>query len=269
MGHPAIELKDLVAGYNRKPVFGPVNAEVPAASLNILVGANGAGKSTLLQTVAGSLPPVSGNVYLDGKDVSTLSRKELSAMLGHVFTEHRSAGGLTVRELVEMGRYPYTGLLGRLSKQDSDIVAAAMERVSVADKADCFLADISDGERQKAMIARALAQNTRILLLDEPTNFLDAASRIEILALLRELVDNEDITVILSTHDVSSVLPLADNVVTLLPGASQALEITPANTPETFSRLNCIFADRNVGFDEKKGDFKLYSRPKFIKNSNL
>ncbi len=254
---PAISLHDAAIGYQGRPLFDAVSLDIAAGTLNVIVGANGSGKSTLLHTIGGNLHPVAGKVLLDGNDVTRLSRRRLARTLSLVYTERFMAGGLTVSELVEMGRNPYTGFTGRLSADDRAIVARAMTDAGIAAKADAFLSDISDGERQKAMIARALGQQTPIMLLDEPTNFLDAASRLEILTLIASLVRERGITVLLSTHDTPQALALADNVITVLPTETPPIACTPVDSPLTNQRLGRVFADRGVVFDPSRRDFVL------------
>lgn len=250
-----IELTNLSIGYDGRALFEPFSLKIPKGTFNVIIGANGSGKSTLLHTVGRLLPAVSGSVLIDSRDVRSLSRKELARTISFVYSERFSDGGLTVRELVEMGRYPYTGLLGRLTSNDKVIVDNAIREVGIEHKSESFLSDISDGERQKAMIARVLAQQTPILMLDEPTNFLDAASRIDILSLIQRLVRDKSITAIISSHDTATALSLADNVITILPSDSIPVAISPVGAPETLERLNNIFAHRGVRFDSDRLDF--------------
>lgn len=258
--HDAISLRNLAIGYRGVPLFEPVSLDIPAGTLNVIVGANGSGKSTLLHTIGGNIPPVGGSVFLNGKDAARMGRRRLARTLSLVYTERLIAGGLTVRELVDMGRNPYTGFTGRLSAEDRDIVNRAIADAGIEAKADSFLSDVSDGERQKAMIARALAQQTPVMLLDEPTNFLDAASRLELLSLIQTLVRDKGITVLLSTHDTATALPIADKVITVLPDAKPPVACTPAGSRETIARLDRVFADRGIRFDTLRGDFILGDR---------
>lgn len=250
-----IELCKLSIGHGGKALLPPIDLTVPGGSLTVLVGANGAGKSTLLHTIGATLPAVSGRVLIDGEDVRAMSRKQLARKVALVYTERYTSGGLTVRELVGMGRHPYTGLFGRLSATDRAIVDEAMADTGISAKADNFVSDISDGERQKAMIARALAQQTPVILLDEPTNFLDVASRIEVMTLIKRLVTEKGLTALISTHDVSAALPLADNVLVLLPGDAEPAAVHPRDSEQTRARLERVFADRGIVFDS--GTFRM------------
>lgn len=250
-----IKLNNLVIGYRGRGLFAPFSMTVPRGTMNIIVGANGTGKSTLLHTVAGLLPPVSGEILVDGENLKQMGRRRLAQTLSFVYTDRNTASGLTVREVIETGRYPHTGFLGRMSAEDKVVIEAAMQDVGIEHKADAYLSDISDGERQKTMIARVLAQQTPVVLLDEPTNFLDAASRIETLGLIRRLTADKGITALISTHDIPTALSLADNVITVLPADDHPVDITAAGSDLALSRLDKVFADRGIRFDPLRHDY--------------
>ena len=255
----AISLENVILGYYPKkvPLFAPISLDIPHKSLNVIVGANGSGKSTLLHTIAGTLKPIDGNVFIDNNEISRLSVRKKARLVSLTYTERIYSGGLTVRELVQMGRHPYTGFLSYLSKKDHQIVTNALNDIGISHKANEFLSDISDGERQKAMIARALAQQTPFMLFDEPTNFLDAASRLEILALIHRLVQEKNVTVLLSGHDISHMLNLADNVITVIPENEAPVKLNPVDSDEANQRLNEIFLSRGVHYDDASHDFAL------------
>ena len=243
-----LEIKNVSAGY---VVDKKTNVVVADACLSLcggqlvsLLGANGAGKSTLLRTIAGTQMPLLGEVLVDGKSLKSMSRKELAKMVSVVSTDRTQAGGLTVEELVGLGRQPHTGFLGRLDSSDREIVAEAMEAVGISHKAEKFVAELSDGERQKAMIARAVAQQTPVILLDEPTSFLDVASRVDVLQLLHRLAYNEGKAILLSSHDVSLSLSLSDRLWLLLPGGV----IVDGQTEDLVlsGRLDELFLSRSV-----------------------
>lgn len=213
---PMLETRGLAIGYHdgkkQSIVMSGLDLRLRGGSLTVLLGRNGIGKSTLLRTIAGAQPSFGGTVQLDGNDVAGYGKKELSRKLSLVYTDRTQAGGLTVWQLVSLGRYPHTGFFGRLDRHDREIVERSMAATGIAHKGDAFVAELSDGERQKAMIARALAQETPIIMLDEPTAFLDVASRIEVMALLHSLAREQGKAVLLSTHDVSQALQLADEL---------------------------------------------------------
>lgn len=206
-----LETHRLDIGYGKRTVLSDINLTVNEGSFTALIGANGSGKSTLLRTLAGAQRPLCGSILFSGRRMEQLRRSELAKNLAMVFTDRTGGGGLSVRETVEIGRHPYTGLLGRLSEEDHRIVHEAIESVGMGALKDRLAGTLSDGERQKVMIARALAQDTPLIILDEPTAFLDVAGRIEITALLRRLADAGK-AIVLSTHDVSSAIAAADTL---------------------------------------------------------
>lgn len=240
------------AGYGRHTVLRNVDVDI-APGVTVLVGTNGAGKSTLLRTLAALQAPLSGSVRIDGRDVSAMTRRQLAQTLSFVYTDRTVSGGLTVRELVEMGRHPYTGILGYMSADDRRIVDEALRNVGIAHKSDAFLSQISDGERQKAMIARVLAQQTSVILLDEPTSFLDPASRLDIMRLLQRLSREHDKTIVLSTHDISSALGVADRVMCIADGSVTLTDV--ADRELLTQRMDAAFAGRGIRFDAAVGDF--------------
>lgn len=229
-----------------------------------LLGANGAGKSTLLRTISSSQAILKGHIYFNAKDITSYSEKELSQFIGLVLTDKTSTGGLLVRELVELGRYPYTGFFGGLGKQDKEIVQKAMEDVGILHKAESYMSELSDGERQKVMIAKALAQECPVVLLDEPTAFLDIESRIEIINLLHYLAMNQGKTVLMSTHDIDMALLLSDRLWLLsrdkglVSGATE--DIVVSGTMDNFFEKGNIVFDRNTGGykPNRKSDKKVY-----------
>ena len=256
---PILTTHNLSTGYRHgsavTSVMSHINVALHRGCLTALLRQNGIGNSTLLRTIAGSQPPIEGSVMLDGRDISGISRRELSRLLSMVFTDRTMAGGLTVRELVSLGRQPHTGFLGRLSSHDRRVVQQAIESVAIAHKTDAFVAELSDGERQKVMIAKALAQETPLIILDEPTAFLDVASRIDTLQLLSRLAHTTGKAILLSTHDVSQTLLLADElwVVTgnrsLLCGVTEDVVLSGA--------MQQMFASEKVKFNMLKGDYEV------------
>ena len=209
---------NLTAGYGRHAVVADVNATLPAGRTTVLIGANGSGKSTLLRTLTGAQAALAGRVELDGREINAYKPGQLARKLSLVLTDRTGGGGLRVDELVGIGRHPYSGFLGRMSAADREAVERAICLVGLGHKSAEFVASLSDGERQKAMIARALAQSTGLMVLDEPTSFLDVAARFEITDLLSMLSREEGKTILLSTHDTAAALAAADNVWALCGG---------------------------------------------------
>ena len=205
-----IELQKLTVGYGEKPVLSDINQTLESSRLVCLLGSNGVGKSTLLRTLAGFLQPLSGKVLLDGKDLTSLSLSQRSKAVSIVLTERVEVPYMKVADLVGMGRSPYTGFFGTLTKEDKTIVSEAIEMVGITGLAERTIDTLSDGERQKAMLAKALAQQTPIILLDEPTAFLDFHAKISTLRLMQKLAHETDKTILMSTHDVEMALRLSD-----------------------------------------------------------
>ena len=187
-GKETIKISRLSTGYSGKHgvirIATDIDASVYGGELTCLLGANGAGKSTLLRTLSASQPPLSGEVWIGEKRLAEYSDKELAKVVGIVLTERCEVENLTVEELVGMGRTPYTGFWGTLRKEDKQIVAEAISQVGISKLSHRMVQTLSDGERQKVMIAKALAQQTSIILLDEPTAFLDFSSKVEVMRLL-------------------------------------------------------------------------------------
>lgn len=251
--------KNISIGYHKTKhragaaLYDDLSFELYKGELVCLLGANGAGKSTLLRTISASQPTLRGDIYLQDKNISNYSEKELSQALGLVLTDKTAAGGLLVRELVELGRYPYTGFFGQLSSDDKEIVQRSMQEVGIRHKANSYVAELSDGERQKAMIAKALSQECPIVLLDEPTAFLDIESRIEIMNLLQNLAMYQGKTILLSTHDIDLALLLADRLWLLsrdgglISGVTEDIVLSGA--------LDQFFKGENIVFNKDTGNF--------------
>ena len=212
MQAPLLKIEKLNVGYKAvreyKVVVEAINATLCAGEVVALIGMNGAGKSTLLRTLSAFQPPLSGRVEFAMGNVGTLSAAELAKCVSVVLTEN-SFATITVEELVSLGRTPYTGFWGRLTAADSSVVVAAMERMDVAHLAGRVVTTLSDGERQKCLIAKAIAQQTPLMLLDEPTAFLDFRSKVQLFRTLRTLAADAGKAVVVSTHDIEMALRFA------------------------------------------------------------
>jgi iron complex transport system ATP-binding protein len=212
---PVIETSSLSIGYlsGRKKAYvvhESLNLQLFPGELTGLLGLNGAGKSTLLRTLCGLQPPIKGSIRLMNKDLSDYSKSQLARITGVVLTEKTNAGGISVYELVSLGRHPYTGFLGQLKDHDHQIIEESIEAAGIARKTNCYVSELSDGERQRAMIAKVLAQQCPVILLDEPTAFLDVTGRIETMALLRRLAVEQQKAILLSTHDLDLAIRTVD-----------------------------------------------------------
>ena len=242
---------DLAVGYrngkNTVTLLKELNLTLEKGKLVALLGQNGAGKSTLLRALTCDERPLAGRIEVNGKSLAEMSQKDRSRLIGLVSTERIQAGALTVTELVGLGRQPHTGFLGRLDEEDRGIVRQAMTDSGIIGKADEYVASLSDGERQKAMIARALAQQTPIIILDEPTAFLDVASRIETMRLLQTLAHERGKAVLLSSHDISQSLMLADEL-WLITTDRQVLTGAPADLIKA-GAMDHLFENRSIHFN--------------------
>lgn len=212
----SIELNRLAIGYRTKTgtrvVVSDIDADLQSGQLTALLGVNGVGKSTLMRTMAGFMKPLAGTIKLLDCPLEDYSESEVAKRIGVVLTDNCRIAGMTAGELVALGRSPYTGFWGRLQKRDRQLVAEAIERVGIGPLINRELTSLSDGERQKVVIAKALAQETPIIFLDEPTAFLDYPSKMDLLHLLHSLAHDTGRTIFLSTHDLDAILPMADHV---------------------------------------------------------
>ncbi|WP_052951706.1 ABC transporter ATP-binding protein [Devosia soli] len=208
----ALEARDLAIGYRRRKVLDHLDLTLETGELVCLLGPNGTGKSTLLQTLGGMLPALEGDILIDGSAIAAMSAAERARRLATVLTEKVEVGSLLARQLVELGRYPHTNWSGLLGVHDRRVVDRAIGMVDAAHLAERDVNELSDGERQRLMIARALAQEPKVLLLDEPSAFLDVSARVEIMAMLRQLARENSVAVIVSSHDLEQSLRFADTI---------------------------------------------------------
>jgi iron complex transport system ATP-binding protein len=255
-----IELKALTTGYRSKRgehvVSKQITATLQAGELTCLLGPNGAGKSTLLRTLAAFQPPLSGEMLLDGQLLQEYTAQQLAMRIGVVLTERPSIKGMRVREMVAMGRSPYTGFWGGLKAEDEKAVDEAIAQVGIRNLERRQVDTLSDGERQKVMIAKALAQQTPIIFLDEPTAFLDFPSKVEMLLLLRRLAREMQKTVFLSTHDIELALQTADRLWLMGRDTEELIIGTPRELAAT-GALPRFFSGPGIVFDAEALRFKI------------
>ena len=254
-----IRIHNLSIGYRAKhsvhTVAEGISNSIHSGELTCLLGENGAGKSTLLRTLSGFLPPLAGEISVLGRPLGAYREKELATVIGVVLTEKNNLQNMTVAELVGMGRSPYTGFWGRLSAEDKAQVEAALALVGIPSLADRLVQTLSDGERQKVMIAKALAQETPIIFLDEPTAFLDYPSKVEILHLLHRLSREMHKTIFLSTHDLELALQIADQLWLMARGRGVTV-----GTPEDLAldgTLDTFFQRKGVAFEKQTGLYRI------------
>jgi iron complex transport system ATP-binding protein len=235
-----------------------INLELGSGELVCLLGPNGSGKSTLMRTLAGVQRSLGGSVLLKGSDVGRLHPKKTAKLLSLVLTERVMTGNMSVYSLVALGRYPYTGLMGKLSQEDEAIVRLAIETTGTRPFAHRHIGDLSDGERQKVMIARAIAQDTPVILLDEPTAHLDLPNRLEIIRLLKTLAREQQKAVVLSTHELDLALQAADRI-WLMNRSGGASSVMLSAIPESLvleGHLEHAFTRNGFEFDSHSGSFR-------------
>lgn len=249
---PTLTTRDLTLAYEGVQIVQDLTLAIPSGKITALVGANGCGKSTLLRGLARLLKPIRGSVYLDSKSIFQRSTKEVAQQLGLLPQNPIAPEGLTVKDLVAQGRYPYQNWLQQWSAQDERIVQQALEITDLTELSDRALETLSGGQRQRAWIAMALAQDTEILLLDEPTTFLDLAHQIEVLDLLYDLNRQQGRTILMVLHDLNQACRYADYLVAVKAGrvfaAGDPSSVMTEETAQAVFNLTCrIYPDPIAG----------------------
>lgn len=241
-----IRFQSLSLGYGSRILIDSLSATVKRGELTALVGRNGTGKSTLLRAIAGLGERKGGDILLGDRSIDTLSTAELATMVAFVTTDKVRIANLRCRDVVALGRAPYTNWIGRMQEQDEEIVMRSMELVGMSDYADKTMDRMSDGECQRIMIARALAQQTPIILLDEPTAFLDMPNRYELCTLLQRLAHEEQKSILFSTHELDIALALCDSIALISP---PQLHLLPTEEMVKSGYIEKLFTSGIVNFD--------------------
>ena len=214
-----LSTKDLFVGYDKKIIVKDINIRLIKGEILCLLGPNGSGKTTILRTISKLLDPIKGTVCIEGENIQDVSNKELSKKMSVVLTNKFNGGLMKVFNVVAMGRYPYTGFFGYLSKSDIKIVIESLKTVNAYNIKDCHFDELSDGQKQKVLLARALAQEPEIIVLDEPTTHLDIKHRLELIEILKKLTKERKITVIVSLHEIDIALKSCDKVALINKGS--------------------------------------------------
>lgn len=258
-----IVLNDAAIGYKGKTNPNVVKSEISVFALKgelvALIGGNGIGKSTLLRTIAGFQPPVGGEVLIVDKQITAYREKELALIMSYVSPEVIRVQNLSVFDLVSLGRYPHTNWFGKLLNKDLQIVEDAIISVGLQGFENRMVNCISDGERQKAMIARTLAQDTNIIVLDEPTAFLDLSNKYEIVNILHRLASEKGKTILFSTHDLTTAIAESDRIWLMLNGSVKQ------GAPEDLildGNFGSLFQNEHLFFDQSQGDFRIRKKTK-------
>ena len=258
MSDHVISCRNLSVGYKDKVILSGLNLDFEPGHFVSFLGPNGAGKTTLLRTLFRNLPPINGRIYVNGNPLEKIPSEELAKIMAVVLTDKVSPPLLTVFEFVSLGRYPHTDFLGRLKTLDYAAILASLVAVRAEHLAQRQYSDLSDGERQKALVARALAQEPQILLLDEPTLHLDLKHRMEVMAILRGLCRSKGITVIASLHDVDIAAKVSDRVALIKEGGVSAWgapeRILQSRTVKALYDFDGARFDMQLGSIELRGD---------------
>ncbi|KAJ52358.1 iron complex transport system ATP-binding protein [Clostridium tetanomorphum] len=255
-----LNTKDLSVGYENKIIVKDININIVKGETLCLLGPNGAGKTTILRTISKLLKPIKGMVYIEEENIKDISNKELSKKMSVVLTNKFNGGLMTVFNVVAMGRYPYTGFFGYLGKKDMEKISEALKIVHAEDIKEAYFDELSDGQKQKVLVARALVQEPDIIVLDEPTTHLDIKHRLELIEILRNLTKQRGITVILSLHEIDMALKSCDKVALVNKG-----EIVAYGTPEDVvdeDTIEKLYGIKEANFNNLLGSIELSNNNK-------
>ena len=250
-----LKTENLAVGYGDHIVVDGINLDIKEGEILCIIGPNGAGKSTLLKTIATYLKPKNGVVCLNGKKIHDLKPKDLAKEMAVVLTERVNPGNMTGFDIIAIGRHPYTDLFGRLSERDKEIIVESARAVNAEYLLEKNFFEMSDGERQKIMIARALAQEPKVLILDEPTSFLDAKHKIELTLLLRKLADEKNLAIVVTLHDIELALRISDKMALI-----KDHKVIAYGYPENIMKkeiVNNLYNLENANYSDVIGYFEL------------
>ena len=250
--------KDLSIGYKSKSsehvIAKDININLEAGKLIALIGENGIGKSTLLRTLSGLKKPLYGSVYLNERNLTDYSQVDLAQNLSLVLTEKLPPSNLTVFELIALGRQPYTDWIGRLTESDSEKINQAIALTQIEHLAQKKYYEISDGQFQNVLVARALAQDTPLIILDEPSTHLDLFHKVALFKLLKKLASESNKCILFSTHDIDLAIQLSDEMIVMT--QEKVVQDQPCNLISE-GIFDTLFTDENIKFDSKKGRFMI------------
>ncbi len=255
-----LSASNLSVGYRSKQaettIVSDISISFNKGELIGVIGVNGSGKSTLLRTLSGLQPPLKGDIYLDNTALQHKNPKEIAKAISLVLTDQPISKNLTVKELIALGRQPYTNWIGKLSNEDKAAIKKAMQLVGIEELADKFCYELSDGQLQNVLIARALAQDTKLIILDEPTSHLDMYHKAYVLQLLSKLAKTTGTCIVFATHEINLALPLCDKLLLVKDGK------VSFETPEyhiTNKHLNTLFPEDLISFNETSKQFIINS----------
>ncbi len=256
MTTPLLSTENLQIGYSRtnhkNVIAANLNLKLYAGKLIALVGTNGIGKSTLLRTLTGIQEPLSGAVFINSKKLNALKEAEIATQLSVVLTEKLPPSNLTVYELIALGRQPYTNWIGKLTASDKTCIESAIEWTNCSDLVNKKHFEISDGQFQKVLVARALAQDTPLIILDEPTTHLDLEHKVSLFKLLHQLSKEKNKSILFSTHDIDLAIQIADEMIVMT--KNQVVQDEPCQLISS-GIFDWLFDSKNITFDSNKGKF--------------
>ena len=252
---PLLHTQNLEVGHQNKTIISGLNLQLQTGKMTCLLGQNGAGKSTLLHTLTGMIPALSGEVSILEKSIKNQTPQQQAKLIAVVLSQKLTPINLTVLDVVSLGRTPHTNWLGHLSKKDLSKVNEALELVHLNDLAHRSINELSDGEKQRVMIAKALAQDTPLLILDEPTAHLDVSNRVALLTLLKSLAKETQKSILLSTHELEMAIQLADTI--WLIDTQRKMNIGAPEDLVLNGKISQLFDSKHVFFNPEKGNFQL------------
>ena len=261
---PILYTRELTIGYKTKggalELEKELDSKIHNGEMVCLIGPNGCGKSTLMRTIAGLQKPLSGDAFITGVDVKKIKPHQYAQLLSLVLTDKINAGGMKVMDIVSIGRYPYTNYFAKLEPRDHEIIERSLDSVHLNEYKNRFFSELSDGEKQRVMIAKALAQDTPLIMLDEPTAHLDLPNRVEIMNILKRLTKETNKAIFLSTHELGLALQTADTIWLMSKGESMK-----SGVPEDLvlsGMFEHVFKSDAFQFDKHSGSFKVMHQGK-------
>jgi len=255
MADDYLKIEEMAVGYNNRTLIRNICIDIKRGEIVTLIGPNGAGKSTILKSITRQLKLIGGRVIIDRDDMRAISYKELSTKMSVVLTERMKPELMTCHDIVATGRYPYTGRLGVLTREDEDKVDAALGAVNASELGNRDFNAISDGQKQRVLLARAICQEPEIIILDEPTSFLDIRYKLELLSILRRMAKEKGITVVMSLHEIDLAQKISDKIVCV-----KGESIAHFGTPENIFReevIRDLYDIDNGSFDPAFGSIEL------------
>lgn len=250
-----LHTKNLSIGYKNKILLSDLDLEIKKGQMICLLGENGSGKSTLIRTLLGLQVKLKGAIFINESNINSLNTKELAKHISIVLTSNVPPNNFTVYELVALGRIPHSNWLGKLNKDDKENIKKAMELVAISHFSERQVNSLSDGERQRVMVAKALAQDTELIILDEPTAHLDVGNRVALLSLLKKIAEEQQKGILLSTHELELAIQIADTI-WLIDNDKKITKGSPEELVQS-GVFGKTFNSENVFFDTKTGSFKI------------